>query len=63
MEKPGVIELFKLGCLLKTNVNFMHIYIYMHIYTHKYLQSMLGFGFAMAENQLFTKSLTEDDAT
>lgn len=35
----------------------------MHIYTHKYLESMLGFGFAMAENQLFTKSLTEDDAT
>lgn len=23
---------------------------------------MLGFGFAMAENQLFTNSLSEDDA-
>lgn len=35
----------------------------MHTPVPEVCVSMLGFGFAVAENQLFTKSLSEDDAT
>lgn len=43
----------------------MHIYIYIYTSTYNLCihASMLGFGFAMAEKELFTKSISEDDAT
>lgn len=39
----------------------IYAYIYIHTQVLKVCASMLGFGFSMAENQLFTKSLSEDD--